>query len=163
MHDKSFLIKIADLLKNTWSKDSVYLENKFSKELSTSEEGISAHVEVMWLNDSSIMVTLSNIKAVVNKECDRCGNIYQEEILVNELVLKAVAPTGEEDFVGEENEHCIIDTNLWAVDLHDPIVHAIQFCYHVVNNCPDCTKIVESLVDDIEPEIEWKPIVWKKS
>ncbi len=163
MQDTNFVIKIADLLKNTWSKDAVHLEKKFSKEIKTSDEGISATVRLMWLNDSSVLVTLTDIKATVHKECDRCTAWYTDEAYIEELVLKGVVPTGEEDFIGEENEHCIINTNESSIDLHDPIVHAIKFCDHVVNHCPDCAKIVASLDDETSSEIGWWPIIWKKS
>lgn len=163
MKDTNFSIKIADLLKQSWIKDSLSFSHKFSPEVELSPEGISVDIALMGLDDSSVLVTLSDIRATVFKTCDRCGTVYSEDVFVPETVIKAIVPTGEQDFIGEENEHAIIDTNEASLNLHDPIVQAIKFCDHVVNNCTDCRKIVETLDDEI-PEIDWGwSIAWKHS
>jgi hypothetical protein len=163
MRDTNFTIKITDLLKNTWSKDTLILQEKFSPDIEVTDAWISATVQLMWLNDMSILITLSNIGATIKKVCDRCGKIYEEAVFVDEVVLKGVVPSGEEDLIDEENEHCLIDTNDGSIDLHDAIVHTLKFCDHVVNNCPECAEIVASLEEENDDEIGSWPIIWKKN
>ena len=91
MKDKSFVIKVGDLLQEWWKSDSIEFEWKITKELpELDNKWISWTVILRSINQDSLYVSLENIVCNLEDICDRCWINYKRNISVAKYISRFV-------------------------------------------------------------------------
>ena len=152
--DKVFKIKIADLLNETWRKDELVFEHKFSDQLpNLDDEGIAWVFTVQSLDKVSLLGTLADVTARFHETCDSCATsfmrsvdipLYTARFVFEDDVAKKKEPTESEEVVFH------IDSKSETINIEDMVVQAILLNDPFVKRCEKCTKRLEASNDDDE-------------
>lgn len=157
MKDYDFKIKIADLIKQSWAKDRLYFTKKFSTKIpQLSHEGISCTVDIIWLDEKTLWVTIKDCVAILDTSCDICGKNITKELRIKEESIK-VFVWGSEELANDDT--IVIEATGGIIDLHDHISDSILLQDDVVHKCEEC----ENVESEEESKEESGSIVWKFS
>lgn len=151
MKDKSFVIKVSDLIKEWWKKDTVHFENVFTEHIpNIIDKWISGDIELRSINKDSIYANLEHVFCTLEYTCDSCEEKFEKELLVDHYTARFVA--GENNQKAEQEtsdeEIFLIDSKNETIDIQDMLVQSILLESPVINRCPECSKKIESMSDD---------------
>jgi uncharacterized metal-binding protein YceD (DUF177 family) len=151
MKDKSFIIKVWDLLQEGGKSDSISFSKKISQHLPhIDKDGISWTVVLNSINQDSLYVLLEDIHCSIEEQCDRCGKIYIRIVDIPKYISRFVANEQrkkEEEGNGDE-EIFVINARDETIDLEPMIVQSIVLEEPFVKHCSSCAKEVEQQTDD---------------
>lgn len=153
--DKSFNIKIADLLNEAGREDHIDFEHKFSDQLSNMDDtGMSWAFTIQSLDKTSLFGTLSDVKAAFHETCDSCAKSFVRSVHIPVYTARFVF---EDDIKknkesSEDNEEVLffIDPKVELINIEDMVVQAILLNDPFVKRCEGCTKRLENLSDEEE-------------
>lgn len=165
MKDKSFVIKVGDLLQEWGKSDSIEFKWKITKELpGLDNKWISWTVVLRSLNQDSLYVSLENIECNLQDTCDRCWANYARKVenpkyisrfVINEERKKEEQETSDEEIF-------VINARDETIDLEPMIVQAIRLEDPIVKHCPTCDEEIddEDFEDDSNESIigQWNVI-----
>ena len=160
MKDQSFVIKIADIINQPWKKDEITFEKKFTDQLPNLDENwLSWNVLLQSLDKNSILVSLIDVKWVLEDNCDICQKTYKRSILSELYKAKFIIPEYYKDDENSTEEIFPINHKDETINIEDMVVQDIVLQEPIVRRCKKCEKtIVQS--DNIEEEdvdyFEWK-------
>lgn len=153
MKDKSFLIKISDLLNETGKSDEISFENKFVEQLpNVMKEWISGTFTIQSVNKTTLLGTLRDVVCRIEETCDSCGTSYIREIEIPEYIVRFVEEgslTKEELEVAEE-AILLINPKDETIDISEMIVQAIVLNEPFAKRCEKCEKRLSAEQDDDE-------------
>lgn len=149
--DTVFKIKIADLLNETGRQDEIVFEHKFSDQLSNLDiEGVAWTFTIQSLDSTSLLGTLTDIRASFHETCDSCGAsfirsvhipVYTGRFVFEDDVKKKEVPESEEVLF-------YIDSKAETINIEDMVVQAILLDEPFVKRCDACNKRLVSIDDD---------------
>ena len=130
MKDYRWKIKVADLLNNPWSSDTIKFEKKYLKDEFAQVEPpwISGEITLQSISHDEIIVKIKNLKFVMNYECDKCGEKYTTNFSINS--------DEEIRFVNEEVypiEEKIYDT-VFPIDMKNQVINLEPLIEIIVKN-----------------------------
>ncbi len=133
MKDYSYIIKVSDLLKTPWSKDSIIFENKFSKKISNLwENWIKWNISLQSLDNKNLLIKLYDIYTYLYENCEMCWCEYKRNIKIDEYEWK---------FWFDENkvdEIFPIDLKNENIDIEELIIQSIILENPVIKKCDNC-------------------------
>lgn len=151
MKDKSFLIKISDLLNETGKSDDIAFEGKFVETIPTlTPEGISGSLIIQSVWTDALLGTLHDLSCRVNELCDSCGTTYTREIHIPEYTAKFVV----EESLSKEEEEATDEAILFinekdeTIDISQMIEQAIVLNEPFAKRCAECEKRLSTEDDD---------------
>lgn len=155
MKDKSFIIKIGDLLKETGRSDEI----AFSQKRTTLVPGltnkwIAGKIFLQSLSKDSIYADLQDITCSIDSVCDTCEASFVRKVDIHQYWAKFVLGEEKQKMEQEHSEEEIFSINPrdeW-IDIEDMITQAIRLDEPIVNHCPSCAKIAETLPDEEDPD-----------
>lgn len=168
MKDKSFVIKVSDLIQEWGRKDTVHFEHKFTEQIpNTSKVWISGDIELRSINKDSIYANLEHVNCVLEETCDNCENNFEREVLVDHYTARFVAgeKNQKEEQETSDEEVFLIDTKNETIDIQDMLVQSILLENPIINRCPDCNKKIINLPDEDDEEYfesHWNVVIHKK-
>lgn len=149
--DKSFNIKIGDLLQETGRKDDLKFQKKWSEKVpGLTEDGISGTIFLQSLSNDSVYADLEDISCDIDSECDTCGQYFKRPVHIEEYSAKYVLGEAAIKLEQEHSEEEIfpISGRDETIDIEELIVQAIRLDEPIVIHCPDCAKTLESTEDE---------------
>ena len=160
MKDKSFVIKVGDLLQEWGKTDSLDFSWKISQELpQVDDKGISWTVVLNSMNQDSLFVRLEDIHCTLQETCDRCWANYIRTVDIPEYIARFVI--NEERKKEEQNtsdeEIFVINARDESIDLEPMIVQSITLERPFVNHCPQCEKETQNQKDEDELD---EGVIW---
>ncbi len=158
---RSFVIKVSDLLKTPGGKDEIEFEGLITDKLQgLTKEGIKWIVELQALNDKTIYVTLLHVAAKVNDKSDLSWKAFVREATAKDFSAKFVLEfTNQEDAQREIfDEEFPINEKSETINLEDFVVQAIQLQEPIVKLAKGEEKELENIddMDDFDTFEEWK-------
>ena len=161
MKDKSFIIKIGDLLKETGRTDELVFEDKQTELIpDLSAKGISGKVLLQSLTKDSVYADLEDITCAIDCTCDTCGSDFVRDVHIHQYWAKFVLGEEKQKMEQDNSEEEIFSINPRdeGIDIEDMIIQAIRLDDPIVNHCPLCAKMIEELPDEEDdPDyLEWK-------
>lgn len=155
MKDKSFVIKVGDLLKEGWKSDSIEFEWKSTSELpELDKKWISWTVVLKSLNQNSLYVSLEDILCNIEDTCDRCWANYTRKVENPEYIARFVIneKIKQEEQETSEEEIFIINARDESIDLEPMIIQSIRLQDPFIKHCPKCEKEIANKPDEDEEE-----------
>ncbi|MEI8091098.1 MAG: YceD family protein [bacterium] len=153
MKDKSFLIKISDLLTETGKSDEIAFDHKVVEQLpNVMDEGIAGTLTIQSVGSDSLLGTLHDVTCRIEDPCDSCGKPFIREVHVPEYTARFVATgslTKEEEESSEEAILFINDKDD-TIDISDMVYQAIMLDDPFVKRCAACEKRLAATEDDDE-------------
>ncbi len=144
--DFNRVIKVADLLHQSWWQDVISFEKKFLSDYDNLDANwFSGSVFLQSLNDREIVVVLQKMEASFEEKCDRCGKKYFRKVFVENYEMRYTLDFSEVD---RENDVMPINSHWMIVDLSDQIYQAFELKKPLVFLCSDCEKIVDKQESD---------------
>ncbi|MCF7835006.1 hypothetical protein K9M48_03030 [Candidatus Gracilibacteria bacterium] len=141
MKDKSFEIKVADLLNQTGKKDEIHFENKFTDQLPNLDaEGISGDIFLQSLSKDSLLLSLVDVKCCIEDTCDICQDYYNRNVENDFYEAKFILPEYDNDEESETEEIFPIDPKSENINIEDMLVQAIILKEPLVKRCKKCLK-----------------------
>jgi hypothetical protein len=139
MKSYDFNIKVADLLHDSWSTDIIEFVNKFSTRFpQLSDAWMNMSIEVLWLNDTDLTITVFDLIAPLELVCDFCSKNYSKKFILKEETIKASTdPTDEEILT--------IDKKNERIDLEWRITDILLLSLPVQCLCKTCEKRKKNL------------------
>ena len=153
MKDKSFVIKIGDLLKETGRSDELIFSQKRTKLIpGLTDEWISGKVFLQSLNKDSIYADLQNIVCSIDNICDTCEAPFVRKVHIDQYWAKFILGEDKQKIEQEQAEEEIFSINPRdeGIDIEDMLVQAIRLDEPIVNHCPICAKKIAELPDEDE-------------
>lgn len=149
MHNSSFVIKVADLLRNPGKLDFIVVDNLWTDKLDgLNDEGISLKIALQWVSDWSVKVTIEEAKAIIRDVCDLSWEEYDRIVSLSDRsssYSQSVGMSVDDKVYDDEfpfaSEH-------ETIDLEDFIVQSIQLEKPLVSIKP----WKEYLLDEFESE-----------
>ena len=151
IRDKAFKIKIADLLNEAGSEDTIVFANKFTDQLTKLDDnGISWSFTIQSLDKTSLLGTLTDVSACFHETCDSCGAPFERKVVIPSYVARF---TFEEDFKKNENDTTeevvfFIDPKSEFINIEDMVVQAILLNDPFALRCDACAKRLEAIDDE---------------
>lgn len=153
MKDKSFLIKISDLLNETGKSDEIAFDHKEVEQLpNVTDEGIAGTLTLQSVGTDSLLGTLHDVTCRIEDPCDSCGKNYSREVNIPEYTARFVIKgslTKEEEEAAEE-AILFINEKDDTIDISDMVYQAILLNDPFVKRCPACEKKIAAAEDDDE-------------
>lgn len=151
MKDKSFVIKVGDLLKEGGKSDTIEFEWKQSLELpELDKKGIKWTISIKSLNQDSLYVNLENILCNLEDKCDRCWANYTREVNVSDYIARFVIneERKREEEESSDLEIFVINARDESIDLGPMIIQSIRLEDPFVKHCENCKKETENETDE---------------
>jgi uncharacterized metal-binding protein YceD (DUF177 family) len=143
MKDKSFVIKVGDLLQSGGKEDTIEFEWRTISELVwLDKQGISGVVVLRSINQDSLYVSLENISCVLDETCDRCWAWYKRIVETPEYISRFVISEerkNEEQETSDE-EIFVINARDETIDIQPMLIQAIKLQDPIIKHCPTCEK-----------------------
>lgn len=118
MKSYDFNIKVADLLHDSWSIDTIEFINKFSTRFpQLIDPWMSMSIDVLWLNDTDLTITIFDLIAPLEVTCDSCDKRYTDEILVTQETIKASTDPTDEEILTIDKKNERIDLEWRITDI----------------------------------------------
>ncbi len=155
MKDYKFSIKVSDLLRHPWTTDTLQLHNKFSTILPLIEvPWIQAIVELVWLDNKTVLLTIVSASCTVWSTCDRCGTEFQETLSVSSIIVKCFLEEESSQNSFEWDDIIVISKKDETIDIEHVIVEALVLQKSVKSLCSECQAVSTNDSDD-EAETTW--------
>jgi len=141
-----FTIKIWDLLKETWKKDTISFEKLFTEHYPDIEKSwISGTLNLVSLNETALIATIS-LNCKVKEFCERCGNKFEREINVSNYSAKFIIPNEEnyDDNSDEIEELFPINEKTLTIDIEELIINSIWIEEPITKKCPKCKTQIDT-------------------
>ncbi len=152
MKDFGFKIKVSDLLLNVWTEDEIKFENKHTTKISNlSQQGISGHVVIKWLDEKTILVTIKDISAKLHEICDISWQDFLRQANVQSYDMKFLL-LQDDEIAQNYDDVGFIDQRDMTIDIQDMLVQAIILNKPIVMRAPE----VEKFRSDTENKKLWK-------
>lgn len=151
MKDKSFIIKIGDLLKETGRSDQITLQQKWTGLIpGLTEKGISWIVSLQSLSKDSVYVDIEDIACSIDSICDTCETPFVREVAIDHYWAKFILGEENQKLEQEHSEEEVFPINPRdeGIDIEDMIVQAIRLDEPIVNHCAICAKKIAELPDE---------------
>lgn len=152
MKDKVFKIKIADLLNETGREDQIIFDHKFSDQLpNLTDEGMSGTFTIQSLDNTSLLGTLTDVRASFHETCESCGSTYERSVHISSYITRF---TFEDELAKDQENHdteeavFVIDPKAETINIEDMVVQSILLNDPFVKRCTTCTKRVQDTADD---------------
>lgn len=153
--DKLFKMKIADLLNEAGRQDEIVFEHKFSDQLpNLDENGISLTFTIQSLDNTSLLGTLTDVRANFHETCDSCGVSFVRKVDVPSYTARFVFEDDakNKEVIDSEEVLFYIDSKSETINIEDMVVQSILLNDPFVKRCDACTKRLESVSDDDDLE-----------
>lgn len=161
MKDQSFIIKIADLINQPWKKDEMFFEKKFTDQLPNLDENwLAWSVLLQSLDKNSILVSLIDVKCVLDDICDVCQKSYKRKVVWESYNAKFILPEHYKDDDNSTEEIFPIDHKDENINIEDMVVQDIVLQEPIIRRCKDCEK-KEINNSDIEEDSDVEYFEWK--
>lgn len=160
MQKYDFKIKVSDLLLDIWKKDTVFFENKKSKQLKKITEWINGEVVIQSLDKQSILVNLKKITSNIEDKCDKCWSDFKRKIIIKNYKAKFMFPEIHHDITEEiHDEEYLINKKDETIDIEDMIVQSIILEEPIIKKCNKCLNKKDENTED-EKDININKINW---
>lgn len=161
MKDQSFIIKIADLINQPWKKDEMFFEKKFTDQLPNLDKNwLTWSVLLQSLDKNSILVSLIDVKCIMDDICDICQKNYKREVLWELYNAKFILPEYYKDDDNSTEEIFPIDHKDENINIEDMVVQDIILQEPIVRRCSDCEK-KDTKDDNIQEDSDIEYFEWK--
>ncbi len=141
MKDQSFIIKIADLINQPWKKDEMFFEKKFTDQLPNLDENwLTWSVLLQSLDKNSILVSLIDVKCILDDICDVCQKNYKRKVFWELYNAKFILPDHYKDDDNSTEEIFPIDHKDENINIEDMVVQDIVLQEPIIRRCKDCEK-----------------------
>ena len=153
--DKIFKMKIADLLNEAGRQDEVVFEHKFSDQLpNLDDDGISLTFTIQSLDATSLLGTITDVRANFHETCDSCGASFVRKVDVPSYTARFVFEddANKKEVIDSEEVLFYIDSKSETINIEDMVVQSILLNDPFVKRCDVCTKRLESVSDDDDLE-----------
>lgn len=161
MKDQSFIIKIADLINQPWKKDEMFFEKKFTDQLPNLDKNwLTWSVLLQSLDKNSILVSLIDVKCIMDDICDICQKNYKREVLWELYNAKFILPEHYKDDDNSTEEIFPIDHKDENINIEDMVVQDIVLQEPIVRRCSDCEK-KDHKDDNIQEDSDIEYFEWK--
>lgn len=159
MKDYKFSIKVSDLLKHSWTRDTIQLHNKFSTILpQVTDEWISANVELLWLDEKTLLLTILKANATIINTCDRCWKEYKETLSINNIEVKCFLEEERPYTYSTDDDILLITKKDETINLEEVIVESLVLQRTVKSLCSEC-QVMSTWYDEDEADLWWQ-ISW---
>lgn len=151
MKDKSFVIKVWDLLQEAGRTDEIQFSHKWTEQLpGLTDDGITGIVSLQSLSRDSVYVDLDNVECAIDSICDTCETPFVRDVHIDHYGGKFVLWEENMKLEQEHTEEEIFAINARdeGIDIEDMVVQAILLDAPIVNHCASCAKKIEELPDD---------------
>lgn len=156
MKDYKFSIKVSDLLQHSWHRDTIHLHNKFSTILpQISEEWINADLELIWLDEKTLLLTLIKANTSTINTCDRCGKEFNEQLEVSNLEIKCFLEEDRPHTYAVDDDILLINKKDETIDVENVIVEALVLQKSVKSLCSEC-QLMSTSYDEDEADVWWQ-------
>ena len=152
MKDQSFVIKVADLINLPWKKDEIFFEKKFTDQLPNLDKNwLSWNILLQSLDKNSILVSLIDVKWVLEDNCDVCQKSYKRAVFSELYKAKFILPEHYKDDDNSTEEIFPIDHKDENINIEDMVVQDIVLQAPIVRRCKICEKkVIET--DDVDED-----------
>ena len=163
MKDYWFKIKVSDLLRNTWQKDSIVFENKFSSNIENlTKEWMKWEVYLQSLDENTVFVEIKDLEMTLDEACEICLKDFERKVEISEISTKFIFPdkmlNPEEKVHDEEFE---INPKDETIDLEEFIVQLVISERPVVLRCAECEEIEGNDEENEDTNSSsWNSIKW---
>lgn len=153
MANKSYTLKVSDILHNTWVKDTIKFTNKFSTLLpQIIDPWMSCNLTLISLSSNQLMIEVSDIKVPLELDCDYCWEQFTKTVTLDPLTTKASI----EEIENEEFE-IVIDEKTLQLNVEKRLLESIILALPVAKICEKCEqKDFDS--EEVDPNlwsVEW--------
>jgi len=152
MKNNTFKINVWDLLQSAGKIDQFSFKNEKTENINwLSQNWISGDVLMQSFDQNALLVTLENISADIDDQCDICNKTYTRKLDIKEYIAKFQKKidlnesTDDEVFKIDGNEN---------IDIKDMITQAIILKEPLAKKCSTCTKKSSKESDDFD-YMEW--------
>ena len=155
MKDKSFIIKIGDLLKEAGRKDEMAISHKWSESIpGLTKEWVSADVFLQSLSSDSVFIDIENIACDIENICDTCEADFVRSVFIEEYSGKYVLGEANIKLEQEHSEEEIfaITSRDESIDIEEMLVQAVRLNEPIVYHCASCAQKIAELPDEEDPD-----------
>lgn len=147
MKNYKFTIKVSDLLHTPGTKDTITFINKFSTFLPhIHKTWISLEMELIWLDDQTILCTIHSGSCDIKTSCDKCGKEFIQDISLPYQEVKCYV---EWTYTGDD-EHMLISKKDDILHTEKYITDSFLLQQPVINLCKECQQLSTSLNEEDE-------------
>ncbi len=148
---RSFTLKIADLLNETWKSDEIVFDSVFSQQLpNVDTTWISWTFSIQSLDEDSLLWTLQDVKVTLHEVCDSCGVDFVRSVHIPLYTSRFVfeKDISEDEKVESDDPLLFINPKDDTINIEDMIVQSILLDDPFVKRCDQCVKRLEAVDDD---------------
>jgi len=149
MKNSKFIINVWDLLLSAWKRDEINFEKEMIPEIEwLTKEWISWKILIQSFDKESLLVTLEDVTCTIKEPCDRCTNLYERNVSVENYTARFQVELDKE--YDWDDEIFLIEKNE-TINVKDMIINAILLQEPFTKKCEKCLK---------EDEENWEVDDW---
>lgn len=138
MKNSKFIINVGDLLLSAWKRDEINFEKEMIPKIEwLTKEWIRGKILIQSFDKESLLVTLEDVECTIKEPCDRCTNLYERNVAVENYTARFQVELDKE--YDWDDEIFLIDKNE-TIDVKDMIINAILLQEPFTKKCEKCLK-----------------------